>query len=422
MSKFIDALPAEPIAREEALRAEANRLKDIEPAKFTKADVELTNEIVAELKRIEPVVKARKASTGAGELLAKSGVVRSAGSTTDPDDEGDPYGTDGPHSVRDVRRGDDIAGFSKAFSKAFKQAAPMVGGFGVQKALIPSGSVSVDYAAAIVREPAAEVNRLSSLIALLPVDAPSGAYLQQQTRSNSAAPVKVGDVKPQSSYSLAWEQWKLATIAHMSEPIPKQWLSDFAGLEQFLASELAYGIADAVDGFALNGGTAEDGTPVTGLLNSGLANVAFKTDALLSLRSALGVLDVAGVNANGIVLNPADWEAIETLKDSTGRYLLPLAPQQDVSRTLWGRPVVLLNGIPAGKGLVGDFRYVNLLSKGSYEITWAPYGSYPSDVTDPEAPRFELFERNQIRFRSEGRYGINIQSTAALRTVSLKSS
>ncbi|KQQ80984.1 hypothetical protein [Arthrobacter sp. Leaf137] len=60
----------------------------------------------------------------------------------------------------------------------------------------------------------------------------------------------------------------------------------------------------------------------------------FTTNRLLTLRRAIGQLDVQGVTATGIIMNPSDWESVETLTPANWGFLLPLASQSSVKRRL----------------------------------------------------------------------------------------
>jgi HK97 family phage major capsid protein len=237
------------------------------------------------------------------------------------------------------------------------------------------------------------------------VDSAAGTYLRQTQRANNAAPVVPGDLKPISQYGLEPATWQIATIAHLSEPVKLQWLENYPALEQFLSQELAHGVEEAIADFILNGGTAEDGSTVSGILNTtGVVQTPFTTNKLLTLRRAIGELDVQGVTATGIVLNPSDWESIETLTNAQGDFLLPLAPQNSVERRLWNTPVTLAAEMPAGEAIIGDLSTVSLLYRNSQRIEWNPYmteiGS--SGALEPRDP----FRRNEVVFRAEIRVGL----------------
>lgn len=60
----------------------------------------------------------------------------------------------------------------------------------------------------------------------------------------------------------------IASSVIVSEPVQLQWLSDYAGLQHFLAVEMAYGVDATVSDFILNGGSSENGTAQSGILTT----------------------------------------------------------------------------------------------------------------------------------------------------------
>jgi HK97 family phage major capsid protein len=54
-----------------------------------------------------------------------------------------------------------------------------------------------------------------------------------------------------------------------------------------------------------------------------------------------------------IVVNPADWADMELTKDTYGRYIVGDPANSLLPPTLWGRAVVVSNGITAGTFLAG---------------------------------------------------------------------
>jgi HK97 family phage major capsid protein len=301
--------------------------------------------------------------------------------------------------------------------KAFANAAPAIGGPAVAKALVPSGNITADFDGRVLHDPAAAFS-IFEAVNRREVETSAGTYLRQTQRVNNAAPVVPGALKPISQYGLEPATWQIATIAHLSEPIKLQWLDDYPALEQFLSQELAYGVDEAIADFILNGGTAEDGSTVSGIMNTtGIIQTAFTANKLLTIRKAIGELDVAGVTATGIILNPADWESIETLTTTNGEFLLPLAPQKSVERVLWNTPVTLAAGMPAGEAIIGDLSTVSVLFRNSQRLEWNPYmGDTAADGTP--AVR-DLFRRNEVVFRAEIRVGLEILSTKTLRIADL---
>jgi hypothetical protein len=76
---------------------------------------------------------------------------------------------------------------------------------------------------------------------------PEFAYMRQTVRTNNAAVVAAGALKPTSVYTVTRIENALVVIAHLSEGIPRHWLIDNSSLEAFLGNELEYGLRQAVE-------------------------------------------------------------------------------------------------------------------------------------------------------------------------------
>jgi HK97 family phage major capsid protein len=116
------------------------------------------------------------------------------------------------------------------------------------KALSPSGAAVV--AQDVAADPVALGQPALSLLDVIPVithATQETSYLRQTTRTNNAAVVAAGALKPTSVYSVTRIGNTLSVIAHLSEGIPRHWLLDNASLERFLDNELRYGLAVAVE-------------------------------------------------------------------------------------------------------------------------------------------------------------------------------
>ncbi|MDP1465450.1 phage major capsid protein, partial [Klebsiella pneumoniae] len=72
------------------------------------------------------------------------------------------------------------------------------------------------------------------------------------------------------------------------------------------------------------------------------------------LAHAIYQVSLSEFEADGIILNPADWHRIALLKDANGNYILG-GPQAFASKVLWGLPVVSTTAQTAGKFTVGAF-------------------------------------------------------------------
>lgn len=178
-----------------------------------------------------------------------------------------------------------------------------------QKALV-SGSIGVPVP--LETDVVALSSTPRSLLELIPVRMLTGgfgtgnsfSFLRQTVRTNNAAPVADGALKPSSVFTLAEIEDRVRVIAHLSDPVPERYFADHAALEDFLQAEMEAGILDALQEQVVNGdGTGEN---LTGILaTSGVITQVFATDRLTSIRKGLTQLQATGVTPNALVLNPA---------------------------------------------------------------------------------------------------------------------
>jgi len=181
-------------------------------------------------------------------------------------------------------------------------------------------------------------------------------WVRENVFTNNAAPVTEAGLKPESNITYERLDVPVRTIAHWI-PASKQVLSDFPQLQTLINGRLTYGLKIKEEDQILTGdGTGENllglipqATDYNVLLNkTGDTNIDQIRHAILQCRQAF-------YPATGIVMNPADWEAIELQKDNENRYLFA-NPNALNLRTLWGLPVVESDAMTAGQFLVGSFR------------------------------------------------------------------
>ena len=170
------------------------------------------------------------------------------------------------------------------------------------KALSPSGSAVVSQE--FEQDPVALGKPALSLLDVIPVvthSAPEFAYMRQTVRTNNAAVVAAGALKPTSVYTVTRVENALVVIAHLSEGIPRHWLIDNSSLEAFLAGELEFGLRTAVEAKVLTDVNA----------TSGIQTQAYATSVLATLRKGITKLEQAGYDASAFVLHPTDWEGVD---------------------------------------------------------------------------------------------------------------
>lgn len=181
-------------------------------------------------------------------------------------------------------------------------------------------------------------------------------YVKETGFNNNAAPVAETAAKPESDLKFDLVTTSAKVIAHWMKA-SRQILSDVSQLRSTIDQRLLYGLAYKEEGQLLNGdGTGQN---LLGIIPQATAYAApiTLTDPtsidmirLMMLQSAL-----AEYPATGIVMHPSDWAWAETLKDTTGRYIIG-NPQGSISPTLWGLPVVTTQSMTVDKVLVGAFK------------------------------------------------------------------
>lgn len=229
-------------------------------------------------------------------------------------------------------------------------------------------------------------------------------YAKQTVRTNNAAIVTEGAVKPESSYS--WEQATavVRTIAHHVN-VSRQAMEDADQLQGEIDGELRYGLMLAEELQILKGdGTGQN---LSGLVTEATAySAAFSVTGetmIDTLRLALLQASLAEYPADGIVLHPTDWARIELTKDGEFRYIFANVMQM-AGPQLWGRPVIDTQSMDEDEFLVGAFRMAATIY----------------DRMDPEViastEHDDNFVRNMITVRAEERLALAVKRPAALIT------
>lgn len=196
---------------------------------------------------------------------------------------------------------------------------------------------------------------LRSLIPTVPVDSNLVEWVRTNVRTNAAATVAEGGLKPKSDLTYERKETAVRKIAHYFKT-SSEVLSDFARLQAEINNE-GFEMLRQVEEDQLMAGDGT-GTNLLGLVPQATAyNVAATVvgdQQVDVLRRAILQVRQSYYGATGIVLNPADWAAIELLKDSQDRYLFSGSAAGAPAR-LWGLPVVESDALAAGEFMVGAF-------------------------------------------------------------------
>ena len=189
------------------------------------------------------------------------------------------------------------------------------------------------------------------------MDGNSLEFVQETGFTNGAAPVAEGALKPQSDIKFDLKSTTAKVIAHYMKA-SRQILDDASQLQSYIDGRLRYGLAFKEEQQILNGdGTGQNLLGIVPQATAYVRPVGVTTTAeskLDTLRFAMLQAILAEYPASGHVLNPIDWAAIETLKDTSGQYIIG-NPQGGLNPTLWGLPVAETQAIASGKFLTGAF-------------------------------------------------------------------
>lgn len=187
-----------------------------------------------------------------------------------------------------------------------------------------------------------------------------------------AGMVAEGAAKPQTDFDIVERTAKVEKIAVWIK-VSKEALADIKFLQSEINTELRELVELKLDEQILKG----DGTSpnLVGILDVAPTFAAISTMALLVptpnrfdvIMAAVAQIAAANFMADTVVLNPADYYAMQLVKDGEGRYLLPPFTSQD-GMIIAGLRVVANNGVTAGNFLVGDFKKDNLAIREEFNI------------------------------------------------------
>lgn len=214
--------------------------------------------------------------------------------------------------------------------------------------------------------------RIRDLIPTLPTTSGSVEFMRQNVFTNNAGPQGTvagqggGEFVAKNQSNITWElvTQTIKTVAHWV-PASRQALADAAMLQSLIDLDLEYGLDLESDNQLLLGdGTGQNMTgllvdsdiPTVGELPSGTSAGDVPAAMIDHIRAAITNCQTNEYyNVNGVVLNPADWERLETAKATDGHYLLLTLPASGAEERIWRVPVVVTNAMPADNFILGDW-------------------------------------------------------------------
>jgi HK97 family phage major capsid protein len=376
------------------LRDKLARIKAIAEAAQAEGR-EFTDAEAEEVSRLEPQIKSLREQVQRADALTSKIDALAAIPVDDDTDLG---------AARPDPRGK--AGES-AWTKSVIRTLGRVSGLGAKALLTAPINTQPMFIAPLPTEP----TNLLDLIAREPYSASTVSYLRQTVRTQNAAAVPDNTTKPTSVYTFEEIEDRLRVVAHLSEAFPIRYLADYVGLSGVLDSEMLNGVRAELERLIIAGDSAAVGVDEwDGISNTtGVRQVAFDTDVLITCRTARTTLTSAGVTPTGWAFNPSDLQDIELMRenaDGSGAFLINSAAADTIFGA--GLPRVASPAVPAGTAYLADWRAVRLLVRED-----------ASTIAATQAG--DLFDKNQVKLRCEGRFLSEVIVPSAIAAVDLTS-
>lgn len=249
------------------------------------------------------------------------------------------------------------------------------------------GVITGDFAPVTIRQVLPSIGVSSNMV----------NSLREASWNNSASGVSQAAAKPESD--ITFEQYNVAieTVAHWIK-VSNQLLADAPAIAAYINTRLRDGLAQEVDKQLLNGnGTAPN---LSGLTDTGnfTAYSAVSDDLLVdAINRAKYQLWAIGRAPDTVIVNPADWGAMERTREGagTGMYLYGL-PGQFAGVNPFGVRVVMSNNMTQGKFLIGQLNGSTMVYNREGAVVEMGY------VNDD-------FTKNLVTIRAEERLGLGVE-------------
>lgn len=248
--------------------------------------------------------------------------------------------------------------------------------------------------------------RIRDLFSASTTNSPAFSYFAVKAAEGAPAATAENGQKPQFTMGTELKTVALKKIAGILKE-SDEILEDYPRLASAINGRGQYELALATENALLSGTGA--GNAITGVLSTtGIqsatyakgAAAAAKAEAIYAAISA--VMNESGYAADGIVINPADYQAIRLAKDTNGQYYgggfftgAYGNGAYSAQPALWGVPTVVTSAITAGTILVGNFKAGGeVVSKGGVRVDTGYDGND--------------FSNNRVTFRVEERLALAI--------------
>jgi len=264
--------------------------------------------------------------------------------------------------------------------------------------------------------PAQRTAFIRDLLTSIPTSSNAVEVMRENVFTNSAAPqqpgsastaIGAGEFQAKAESNLTYElvTVPVRTMAHWIAA-SRQVLTDAPMLQRLVDTKLMYGLNLLSDtqllygagtNQSLTGLMVDSGVSTVGEIATGTSAADLPGAMLNHIRSAITKCQTFEYyNINGLVVNPIDWETLETAKGSDGHYIWVTVPNGGEQR-LWRVPVIVSNAMAQGDFLLGDWTMGATI-----------YDREQMDIRVSES-HSDYFVKNGVAILAEERYGFGIE-------------
>ncbi len=250
---------------------------------------------------------------------------------------------------------------------------------------------------------------IAALVAQGQTTSPLVRYMQETVATNGAAGVAESGLKPESALEFDATDASVKKIATFL-PVTDEMMEDVPALQSYINGRLSLFVKQEEERQLLDGGGGDE---IDGLMsfipmgNQGLTSSVTDAQAADHVYRAMSKIRLAFLEPDAIVMHPNDWEKVQLLKDSLGRYL-GSGPYSDAEGPrLWGKPVVVTTAVTEGTAVVGAFRTAaQIFRRGGLSI----------EASNSHA---DYFQHNKTAIRCEERLALAVYRPEAFATADL---
>lgn len=226
--------------------------------------------------------------------------------------------------------------------------------------------------------------------------------MKEATRTNAAVEVAQGAAKPESALTFSQYNVPIETIAHFIK-VSNQLLADAPAVVSYIDGFLRYGLDERIDLQLLKG----DGVSpnISGIQDAGNFTAftpAAGANLVESINKAKYQLWANGYIPDAVIVNPADWAAMELMREGTGTgaYLYG-APGTAAATSPFGVRIVLSGNQTVGTFTIGAFNRSSMI--------WNRQG-----ITVEMGYVNDDFTKNLVTIRAECRLGLETRVPGAV--------